>query len=300
NLEAGDRLRTADDSWAEVVSIEHIQLDEPELVYNFTVRGPHTYFVLETAVLVHNCGINSKTGAPEPETWAPRNSGHSRDLQRAFVAGLEDGNVMAARGMDWGVWSWSKAGADIPFKPMAATKTKLTGPAGFRHTDAGIFLADADVAWAIKFDPDLGEYRLIDNDIFHHEYRLKIGDAFYNLGHKQTPVLHGPHMNVELMFTKQSKTALDFQGHDLKFFQSYYNKEVFIYGRNFNGTTGYLGSGPMKASLDTYAPSWASIGDGGVQIRKYDSPANPRLEQATRDRTAEILWHIRQKGRFPR
>lgn len=56
NLEPGDRLRTAEDTWAEVVSIEHVQLDEPELVYNFTVRGPHTYFVLETAVLVHNEG----------------------------------------------------------------------------------------------------------------------------------------------------------------------------------------------------------------------------------------------------
>jgi hypothetical protein len=31
-------------------------LDEPELVYNFMVKGPHTYFVLEVGVLVHNCG----------------------------------------------------------------------------------------------------------------------------------------------------------------------------------------------------------------------------------------------------
>ena len=27
-----------------------------EVVYNFTVKGPHTYFVLEAGVLVHNCG----------------------------------------------------------------------------------------------------------------------------------------------------------------------------------------------------------------------------------------------------
>ncbi|MCC6603511.1 MAG: hypothetical protein IT327_09895, partial [Anaerolineae bacterium] len=54
NLEAGDKLRTADDSWAEVVAVEHVQLEEPELVYNFTVKGPHTYFVLEMGVLVHN------------------------------------------------------------------------------------------------------------------------------------------------------------------------------------------------------------------------------------------------------
>jgi hypothetical protein len=29
-------------------------LDEPELVYNFMVKGPHTYFVLKVGVLVHN------------------------------------------------------------------------------------------------------------------------------------------------------------------------------------------------------------------------------------------------------
>ena len=62
NLEPGDKLRTADDSWAEVASVKHVQLDESELVYNFTVKGPHTYFVLEVGVLVHNdsgiCGPN--------------------------------------------------------------------------------------------------------------------------------------------------------------------------------------------------------------------------------------------------
>jgi hypothetical protein len=54
----------------------------------------------------------------------------------------------------------------------------------------------------------------------------------------------------------------------------------------------------MKATLDYYAPRWQEIGDGGMQIRQYDPL--PGLDQATRDRTAEILWHIRQKGKFPR
>jgi hypothetical protein len=54
NLEVGDELRTADDIWAVVLSVASIQLDEPELVYNFTVKGPHTYFVLNNEVLVHN------------------------------------------------------------------------------------------------------------------------------------------------------------------------------------------------------------------------------------------------------
>jgi len=250
NVEEGGRLRRADGGMATVLSIEREQLDEPESIYNFTVRGLHTYFVLDAEVLVHNtsCSINLKTGAPEPESWAPRqSSAHSRDLQRAFIAGLNDGEAMAVRSMDWGVWSWSKAGADIPFKPMAATRTILPGPAGFRHTNAGIFLADADVAWAIKFDPDLGSYRLIDNDIFHNDYRVRIGDAFSNLGHNQNPVLHGPHMNVELMFEVQGKTAADFGGHDIEFFRDYHEREVFIYGN-----TGYLGSGEMKTTLDNY------------------------------------------------
>ncbi len=38
-----------------MLAIERVELAEPELVYNFTVKGPHTYFVLEVGVLVHNC-----------------------------------------------------------------------------------------------------------------------------------------------------------------------------------------------------------------------------------------------------
>ena len=54
NLSIGDRLRRADGGMAKVLAIERVALDEPEVVYNFTVKGPHTYFVLETGVLVHN------------------------------------------------------------------------------------------------------------------------------------------------------------------------------------------------------------------------------------------------------
>ncbi|MCB0032698.1 MAG: hypothetical protein KDE51_01660, partial [Anaerolineales bacterium] len=55
NLEAGDRLRLADGGMAKVLAIDQPDLDVPTSVYNFTVRGPHTYFVLETKLLVHNC-----------------------------------------------------------------------------------------------------------------------------------------------------------------------------------------------------------------------------------------------------
>jgi hypothetical protein len=61
NLSIGDRLRRADGGYARVLAIERIELAEPEPVYNFTVKGPHTYFVLEVGVLVHNdrpdCGL---------------------------------------------------------------------------------------------------------------------------------------------------------------------------------------------------------------------------------------------------
>jgi hypothetical protein len=55
NLALGDRLRRADGGMARVLAIERIQLDEPQAVYNFTVTGPHTYFVLDSEILVHNC-----------------------------------------------------------------------------------------------------------------------------------------------------------------------------------------------------------------------------------------------------
>lgn len=55
NLTEGDRLRRADGGWATVLALEQLQLDTPQRVYNFTVQGIHTYFVLEVGVLVHNC-----------------------------------------------------------------------------------------------------------------------------------------------------------------------------------------------------------------------------------------------------
>ncbi|MCP4370246.1 MAG: hypothetical protein GY797_19350, partial [Deltaproteobacteria bacterium] len=54
NLSIGDRLRRSDGGMARVLAIERIALDDAQLVYNFTVRGLHTYFVLEVGVLVHN------------------------------------------------------------------------------------------------------------------------------------------------------------------------------------------------------------------------------------------------------
>ncbi len=63
----GDRLRRADGGMARVLAIERVDLAEPELVYNFTVKGPHTYFVLEVGVLVHNAGACE--WSPDAKRW---------------------------------------------------------------------------------------------------------------------------------------------------------------------------------------------------------------------------------------
>jgi len=155
--------------------------------------------------------------------------------------------------MDWGVWSWERIGMNIPFKPMAATQNITEGIAGYRVTNAGTFLADADPAWHIYFDENIGAYRLLDNDEFHNIRRLEMGEVMRKLGHENSPVLHGPHMNVELMFRKQGKTAADFNGKGLEFFKQpkYYKADVAIYGRDFQGQTGFIEIGKMEASLNT-------------------------------------------------
>jgi hypothetical protein len=79
NLSIGDRLRRADGGYARVLAIERIELAEPEPVYNFTVKGSHTYFVLEVGVLVHNCG---------PEVTGPATDVDARlDNLDQFTAG---------------------------------------------------------------------------------------------------------------------------------------------------------------------------------------------------------------------
>ncbi len=56
----GDSLRRKDGGFAAVLAIERVVLDAPEMVYNFTVKGVHTYFVLEVGVLVHNCHLKDR------------------------------------------------------------------------------------------------------------------------------------------------------------------------------------------------------------------------------------------------
>ncbi len=69
NLSVGDRLRRADGGMARVLAIERVELAGPEVVYNFTVKGPHTYFVLEVGVLVHNCGDDGQVTEAIPDLY---------------------------------------------------------------------------------------------------------------------------------------------------------------------------------------------------------------------------------------
>jgi hypothetical protein len=76
-LVVGDRLRRTDGGWAEVREVERVVLATPKLVYNFTVKGMHTYFVLEVGVLVHNVdclptSANGYLGAAEGFPNTPR------------------------------------------------------------------------------------------------------------------------------------------------------------------------------------------------------------------------------------
>jgi hypothetical protein len=56
NLIVGDRLKSQSGSLTEIKDIEVLVYDAPITVYNFEVKGFHTYFVSDGEVLVHNNG----------------------------------------------------------------------------------------------------------------------------------------------------------------------------------------------------------------------------------------------------
>ena len=92
NLQVGERLRRADGGMAKVLSIEQKHLDEPQAVYNFTVAGVHTYFVLDAKLLVHN------VKKCDPRKYAPAlESGYPRGLQDDIIDALDDDGGIAIR-----------------------------------------------------------------------------------------------------------------------------------------------------------------------------------------------------------
>jgi hypothetical protein len=215
--------------------------------------------------------------------------------------------------MDWGVWSWAKLGIEILFKPQAAGKTYVEGPAGLRVTDAGIFLADADVAWATMADGTL-----MTNEYFVENVLPRVRTVMEVLGHKDSPVKHGPHMNVEAIFwgalnklkTKYPNSPVKiaqvmkrfrnryFNKHGISFFRGYYKNEVYIYGRTYGKDvrTGYLGSGKMKETLDQYAPGWKE--HSGGRIIEYPVPS-PEKAFPVDPRIRAVLEYHEAHGRFP-
>jgi len=54
HLDPGDHVLTVDGSTLTVEGMSGPQGDQQ--VYNLTVTGPHTYYVTDTSILVHNCG----------------------------------------------------------------------------------------------------------------------------------------------------------------------------------------------------------------------------------------------------
>jgi RHS repeat-associated protein len=61
-LKVGDKLQRADGSNLTIDRVEFVLLDEPVMVYNFTVADYHTYYVTDIGIWVHNtkCGDFSK------------------------------------------------------------------------------------------------------------------------------------------------------------------------------------------------------------------------------------------------
>ena len=53
-LKAGDKLQKADGSHLTIDQVEFVLLEEPVMVYNFTVADDHTYYVTDLGIWVHN------------------------------------------------------------------------------------------------------------------------------------------------------------------------------------------------------------------------------------------------------
>jgi hypothetical protein len=155
--------------------------------------------------------------------YAPRSSVHHRALQRAIVEGLEEGEFVAFRGMDWGWGTWARKGWDIPFKPSTAGRTIWKGPKGLRLTEGGLFITDLDAAWA------LNRSGLMDWETL-ERVRARINKAY-----GKDIVLHGHHWQG-LKDLARKVYAID-NGKD------YVRATVYVYGKNINGIIGFLDSG---------------------------------------------------------
>jgi hypothetical protein len=61
-LKPGDRLLSREGQHVELKAVRRIR--QPQRVYNFTVEGPHNYFVGTSALLIHNLKTKEETREP--------------------------------------------------------------------------------------------------------------------------------------------------------------------------------------------------------------------------------------------
>ena len=78
-LRAGDRLQLLNGEYVVVEQVQHELLESPVTVYNFEVEDFHTYYVSDSAVLVHNkCVVNQNGVKVEVRTREdPRHIPHA-------------------------------------------------------------------------------------------------------------------------------------------------------------------------------------------------------------------------------
>ncbi|MFG2961491.1 RHS repeat-associated core domain-containing protein [Streptomyces sp. NPDC048291] len=74
DLQVGQWLQTSSGTWVQITAIR--RHTEQTTVYNLTVDGLHTYYVLAgtTPLLVHNCGVDPAAVNPDFTTGAVRNA----------------------------------------------------------------------------------------------------------------------------------------------------------------------------------------------------------------------------------
>ncbi len=99
-LQVGNKLQKADGSNLTIDKVEFVKLDEPVMVYNFTVADYHTYYVTDLGIWVHNTngclrpeakylktgkhGVNWKEGpATAKSTGIPQGQWSKADLEYA-------------------------------------------------------------------------------------------------------------------------------------------------------------------------------------------------------------------------
>jgi len=106
----------------------------------------------------------------------------------------------------------------------------MKGPKGLRSTNAGVFLSDLDAVWAL----DRQGMMILDADFMK---RANIINRAYG----KDIVLHGTHWQG-MIHSAEGAVAIA-NG------KNYLKATVYVYGKNINGVTGFLGSGP---GLDMY------------------------------------------------